>query len=117
LVLEYGGKIQAIANVELQSDGIMWVRGLNSAPWNQGPNRKFSNSGLSVMARIVSFALERDQKTIRLAAKDDVANFYKKLGMNVVGQKYFDGEPHTIFAFDVHDMKEFLNRFQINLSF
>jgi len=95
----------------------MWMRGLNSAPWNQGPGRLFANCGLSVMARAASFALERGQKKIKLAARDNVAGFYKRLGMRAVGQKFFGGIAHTVFEFDEKDMRDLLNRFQINLSF
>lgn len=116
-ILEYDNKIQAVANIELQSDGVMWVRGLNTAPWNMGPDKTYAHCGLSVMTRIVSFAIERGQKTIRLAADDTVANFYQKLGMQNIGEKFFGGVRHTVFEFDTDTMHGLINRFQINLSF
>jgi hypothetical protein len=116
-ILEYEDKIQAISNVELQKDGIMWVRGLNIAPWNQGRKRKFEKCGIAVMARITSFAIERGAAQLRLAAKEEIADYYRKLGMTEIEQKFFDGVPHTVFAFYESGMRGLLSKFQINLSF
>lgn len=116
-ILEYDNKIQAIANLELQNDGIMWIRGMNTAPWNMGADKTFAHCGLSIMARIVSFALERNITTIKLAPDKDVAEFYSRLGMQITGQRVFDGEPRPVFEFDTEGMKHLLNRFQVNLSF
>ncbi len=39
------GRIQALANVEVQNDGVMWGRSLNTAPWNQGSNPEIRGAG------------------------------------------------------------------------
>lgn len=117
-VLEAEGKIQAIANIEIQNDGVMWARSLNAAPWNQGKEKEIKNCGTSMIHRMVSFCLETGNHTLKLATdKPENVLFYKHLGMKVDGEKYFDGVKNTVFRFDKEDMEKFLNKNQVNLAF
>lgn len=117
-VLKAEDKIQAIANVEIQNDGFLWVRGLNTAPWNQGKTREIRGCGSAIMARIVSFCLETGNKTLKLATdKPENIQFYKNLGMKETGTKNFGGHINTVLEFDEDTMKLFLNKYQINLTF
>ena len=75
-VLESNDKIQAIGNLETQKDGNIWLRGLNSAPWNQGEYRTYKNSARAIIARMVSFCLESGNNTLELATnKKAILNF------------------------------------------
>lgn len=112
------GRLQALANVEIQDDGILWARSLNTAPWNQGKDAEIRGCGKAIMARMVSFCLERGQKTLKLATdKPENIRFYKNLGMVEDGIRSFNGVEHTVLKFDEDSMKTFLNKYQINLSF
>ena len=117
-LLRANDKIQAIANLEIQDDGCMWVRSLNSAPWNQGEYRTIKNSAKAVIARMASFCLETGNNTMKLATNipENIA-FYKSIGMKEDGIRYFNGEKNVVFKFDKEDMELYLNKFQINLSF
>lgn len=117
-VLKADDKIQAIANIEIQKDGNLWVRGLNTAPWNQGDDSKFRGCGKSLMARMVSFCLETGNDSLFLATdKPENIKFYKGLGMSEVGKKDYNGEINTVLKFDKKAMELFLSKFQVNLSF
>lgn len=117
-ILKAEDKIQAIANVEIQNDGFLWVRGLNTAPWNQGKTREIRGCGSAIMARIVSFCLETGNKTLKLATdKPENIQFYKSLGMKETGTKNFGGHINTVLEFDEDAMKLFLNKYQVNLTF
>lgn len=117
-VLKAENKIQAIANVELQNDGCLWVRGLNTAPWNQGKAREIRGCGTAIMARIASFCLETGNKTLKLATdKPENIQFYKSLGMKEAGTKSFGGYLNTVLEFNEDEMRLFLNKYQINLTF
>ena len=117
-VLRAEDKIQAIANVEIQNDGYIWGRSLNTAPWNQGKERIMKNSAKAVIARMVSFCLETGNDTLKFAT-DNPRNIalYKSLGMKEDGIRYFNGTPNTVLRFDKEDMEMYLKKFQINLSF
>lgn len=118
VTLQADDKIQAIGNLEIQDDGCMWVRGLNTAPWNQGRDRTLKNCATSVLARMVSICLETGNNTLKLATdKPENIAFYKSLGMKKDGTRNFNGSENTVLKFDKEDMELFLNKFQINLSF
>jgi len=112
------GRIQALANVEIQKDGIIWGRSLNTAPWNQGNNPEIRGAGKAVIARMVSFCLETGNNIMKFATNDPQnIRFYKSLGMVEDGTRNFNGEIHTVLKFDKESMQTFLNKFQVNLSF
>ena len=112
------GRLQAIANVEIQNDGIAWGRSLNTAPQNQGSNAEIRGCGEAVIARMVSFCLETGNKVLKFATdKPENIRFYKNLGMVNDGTRNFGGTIHTVLKFDEDSMKTFLNKYQINLSF
>lgn len=117
-ILRADNKLQAIANLEIQPDNCLWVRCLNSAPWNQGKNGEIRGSGTTVMARMVSFCLETGNSVLKLATdKQENINFYKKLGMKEDGIRNINGIENVILYFDEAGMKEFLNKYQPNLSY
>lgn len=112
------GRLQAIANVEIQNDGVIWGRSLNTAPWNQGKNGEIRGCGKAVIARMVSFCLESGNKVLKFATdKPENIRLYKNLGMVEDGTRNFGGTIHTVLKFDEESMKTFLNKYQINLSF
>lgn len=112
------GKIQALANVEIQNDGCVWGRSLNTAPWNQGKERTYQNCAKAVIARMVSFCLETGNHTLKFATdKPQNIALYKSLGMKEEGERYFNGTKNTVLSFDKESMEKYLNLFQINLSF
>ncbi|MBS4759578.1 MAG: aminotransferase class I/II-fold pyridoxal phosphate-dependent enzyme [Clostridium sp.] len=117
-VLKADDKIQAIANVEIQNDGIVWGRSLNSAPWNQGKDKQIKNCATSVIQRMVSFCLETGNNTLKFATdKPENISYYKYLGMKTEGERYFNGSKCTVLRFDKEDMEQFLKRYQVNLAF
>ena len=117
-VLKTEDKIQAVANLEVQNDGCFWIRHLNTAPWNQKEYRTIKNSAKTLIARIVSFCLETDNNTLKLATnKPENIDFYKSLGMQENGTRYINGTEYTVLTFDKKSMKNYLNDFQSNLSF
>jgi len=112
------GRLQALANVEIQNDGIVWGRSLNTAPWNQGTDGEIRGCGKAILARMVSFCLETGNKTLKFATnKPENIRLYKSIGMVEDGTRNFNGEIHTVLKFDEDSMKTFLNKYQINLSF
>ncbi len=112
------GRLQALANVEIQKDGIIWGRSLNTAPWNQGSDAEIRGCGKAVIARMVSFCLETGNHTLKFATnKPENIRFYKRLGMVEEGTRNFNGEIHTVLTFNEDSMKMFLNKYQINLTF
>jgi len=116
--LKADDKIQAIANVEIQPDKCLWVRCLNSAPWNQGKDAQIKGGGTAVMARIASYCLETGNDVLKLATdKPENIKFYKKLGMKQEGVRNFAGVDNAILYFDKKGMEKFLNTYQPNLSF
>lgn len=117
-VLRAEGKIQALANIEVQDDGCVWGRSLNTAPWNQGKARTMKNSAKAVIARMVSYCLETGNHTLKFATdKPENVALYKSLGMKEDGVRYFNGVKNTVLTFDKESMEKYLNIFQINLSF
>ncbi len=117
-VLKTEDKIQAVANLEVQNDGCFWIRHLNTAPWNQKEYRTIKNSAKTLITRIVSFCLETDNNTLKLATnKPENIDFYKSLGMQENGTRYINGTEYTVLTFDKKSMKNYLNDFQSNLSF
>lgn len=117
-VLKADDKIQALANIEVQDDGCVWGRSLNSAPWNQDKERTIKNSAKAVIARMVSYCLETGNHTLKFAAdKPENIALYKSIGMKEEGERYFGGVKHTILTFDKESMEKYLNVYQINLSF
>ncbi len=117
-VLRADDKIQALANIEVQSDGSIWGRSLNTAPWNQGKYRTIKNSALAVIARMVSYCLETGNDTLKFATdKPENIQLYKSIGMKEAGYRYFNGAKNVVLKFDKQDMLTFLNKYQINLSF
>lgn len=112
------GRLQALANVEIQKDGIVWGRSLNTAPWNQGQNGEIRGAGKAIIARMVSFCLETGNDKLRFATnKPENIRLYKNIGMTEIGTRNFSGEIHTVLEFDKKAMQLFLNKYQINLSF
>ena len=112
------GRLQAIANVEIQKDGIIWGRSLNTAPWNQGKDGEIRGCGKAIIARMVSFCLERGIDTLKFATnKPENIKLYKSIGMEEDGKRNFNGEIHTVLKFNKQAMELFLNKYQINLSF
>jgi len=112
------GRLQALANVEIQKDGIVWGRSLNTAPWNQGQNGEIRGAGKAIIARMVSFCLETGNDKLRFATnKPENIRLYKNIGMAEIGTRNFGGEIHTVLEFDKKAMQLFLNKYQINLSF
>lgn len=117
-VLKSEGKIQAIANIEMQNDGNMWIRDLNTAPWNQGEYRAVKNSARAIIARIVSYCLETNNRTIKIATSDSKnIDFCKSVGMKEIGTRNINGIQNTVLMFDEKGMREYLNTFQTDLSF
>ncbi len=112
------GRLQALANVEIQNDGVVWGRSLNTAPWNQGKNGEIRGCGKAIIARMVSFCLETGNKVLKFATdKPENIRLYKSIGMIEDGTRNFGGTIHTVLKFDEEGMKTFLNKYQINLSF
>lgn len=112
------GKLQAIANLEIQDDGVIWGRSLNTAPWNQGENGQIRGCGKAVIARMVSFCLETGNNTLKFATdKPENIKFYKNIGMVEDGTRNFGGCINTVLKFDKEAMETFLNKYQINLAF
>ena len=112
------GKLQALANVEIQDDGALWVRSLNTAPWNQGTNGQIRGCGKAILARIVSLCLETGNYTLKLATENpENIKFYKNIGMEENGYRNIGGTINTILQFDKAGMETFLNKYQINLAF
>ena len=114
---EYG-KLQAVGNLEIQNDGIIWGRSINTAPWNQGNNSKIRGCGKAIIARMVSFCLETGNDILMIATnKAENINFFKNLGMTENGTRNISGEINTVLKFDKTGMQNYLNKYQINLSF
>ncbi len=112
------GRIQALANVEIQKDRIMWGRSLNTAPWNQGSNPEIRGAGKAVIARMVSFCLESGNDVLKFATnKPENIRLYKSIGMVEEGKRNLNGEINTVLRFDKDTMQLFLNKYQVNLSF
>ena len=117
-VLKADNKIQALANIEIQDDGCVWGRSLNTAPWNQGKERIIKNSAKAVIARMVSYCLETGNYTLKFATdKPQNVAFYKSIGMKEDSERYFNGVKNTVLTFDKKAMEQYLNMYQINLSF
>ena len=112
------GRLQAVANVEIQNNGEVWGRSLNTAPWNQGDEAEIRGCGTAIIARMVSFCKETGNKVLKFATdKPENVAFYKSLGMTEDGTRNFSGNIHTVLKFDENSMQLFLNKYQINLSF
>lgn len=112
------GRLQAVANVEIQNNGEIWGRSLNTAPWNQGKNAQIRGCGTAIIARMVSFCLETGNNVLKFATdKPENIKLYKSLGMVEDGTRNFNGSINTVLKFDKESMKLFLNKYQINLSF
>lgn len=112
------GRLQAIANLEIQNNGEIWGRSLNTAPWNQGPNGEIRGCGKAIIARMVSFCLETGNKVLKFATnKPENIRLYKSIGMQEEGTRNFNGTIHTVLKFDEKSMRTFLDKYQINLSF
>lgn len=112
------GRLQALANLEIQNDGVAWGRSLNTAPWNQGKDAQIRGCGKAIIARMVSFCLETGNDTLKFATnKPENIRLYKSLGMVEDGIRNFNGEVHTVLKFDKEAMELYLNKYQINLSF
>lgn len=112
------GRLQAIANLEIQNNGEIWGRSLNTAPWNQGKNGEIRGCGKAIIARMVSFCLETGNNVLKFATdKPENIQLYKSIGMTETGKRNFNGTIHTVLQFDENSMRTFLNKYQINLSF
>ena len=112
------GKLQALANLEIQNDGIMWGRSLNTAPWNQGKDGQIRGCGKAIIARMVSICLETGNDVLKFATdKPENIKFYKSLGMTEDGTRNFGGNINTVLKFDKTSMQTFLDKYQINLAF
>lgn len=112
------GKLQGLANLELQNDGNVWLRSLNTAPWNQGKDGQIRGCGKAIIARAVTLCLETGNDTLVLATdKPQNVKFYKSLGMIEDGTRNFSGFINTVLKFDKEGMQTFLDKYQINLAF
>ena len=112
------GKIQAIANLEIQNDGAIWGRNLNTAPHNQGTNAQIRGCGKAIIARMVSFCLETGNNVLKIATdKPENIAFLKSIGMIEDGTRNLGGNINTVLKFDKEAMQTYLNKYQVNLSF
>lgn len=112
------GKLQALANLELQDDGIMWVRTLNTAPWNQGRDGQIRGCGKAILARMVTICLETGNDTLKLATfKPENVKFYKSLGFKEDGIRNCGGVINTVLTMNKPEMATFLDKYQVNLAF
>ena len=110
-------KIQAVSNLEIQGDKCLWVRNLNSAPWNQGKDAEIKGCGTGLMARMASFCIETGNDTLKLATnKPENVIFYKKLGLNECGNRNIAGIDNTVLSFDKKGMQKFLDNYEQNLT-
>lgn len=110
-------KLQGIVNVEIQ-DGEFWVRGLNTAPWNQGNDPQIQGIGSSLMARAMSLCLETGQPKLKLAPNNSQnAVFYKGMGFKDDGAKEFNGIDYPVLSIDKPGMLKFLEQYQRFLSY
>ena len=110
-------KLQGLVNVELQ-DKEFWVRGLNTAPWNQGENPGIQGVGSALMARAMSLCLETGQKVLKLAPNNEKnAVFYKSIGFKNAGAKEFNGIDYSVLSIDEAGMNKFLDEYQRFLSY
>lgn len=109
-------KLQGIVNIEVQDDGL-WIRGLNTAPWNQGNEPNIIGVGSALMARAISFCLETGNDVLKLAPNNDKnAEFYRKMGFKDSGVKEFNGIDYPVLSIDKEDMRKFLDEYQRFLS-
>jgi len=84
-----GGELQGLASVEIQSDKKLWLRELNSAPWNQGENAKYKGVGTGLLARAVGIGFECDYRKVigkpypilglRSELYPETVNYYRKI--------------------------------------
>lgn len=121
LTLFSENKLQGLVSVELQSGKTgseMWIRGLNTAPWNQGEDPQIQGVGTALMARAMSLCLETGNPILKLApnnAKNAV--FYKKMGFKEAGVKEFGGIDYPVLSIDKAGMTKFLDEYQRSLSY
>lgn len=110
-------KLQGLVNVEVQ-DGEFWVRGLNTAPWNQGEDPEFQGVGSALMARIMSLCLETGKPVLKLAPNNTKSEiFYKRMGFKDAGVKEFGGIDYPVLSLDKEGMTKFLDAYQRYLSY
>lgn len=110
-------KLQGVVNIEIQ-DSEFWIRGLNTAPWNQGDDPQIQGVGTALMARAMSFCLETGQNVLKLAPNNEKnASFYKSLGFKNAGAKEFNGVDYPVLSIDDSGMRKFLEDYQRYLSY
>lgn len=110
-------KLQGVVNIEIQ-DNEFWLRGLNTAPWNQGDDPQIQGVGTALMARAMSLCLETGQPVLKLAPNNAKnAIFYKKMGFKDAGVKEFNGIDYSVLSIDEAGMKKFLDEYQRYLSY
>lgn len=110
-------KLQGLVNVEVQ-DSEFWIRGLNTAPWNQGEDPQIQGVGSALMARAMSLCLETGQPILKLAPNSQKnAAFYKAMGFTDAGAKEFNGIDYPVMSIDEKGMRKFLEEYQRYLSY
>ena len=116
LTLFAENRLQGLVNIEVQ-DNELWIRGLNTAPWDQGSNPDIIGVGTALMARAMSFCLETGNDVLKLAPNSEKnAEFYKKMGFKDGGIKEFNSIDYPILTIDKAGMKKFLDEYQRFLS-
>lgn len=110
-------KLQGVVNIEVQ-DNEFWIRGLNTAPWNQGEDPQIQGVGSALMARAMSLCLETGQKVLKLAPNNAKSEaFYKKMGFVDTGVKEFNGIDYPVLSIDEAGMKKYIEEYQKYLSY
>lgn len=109
-------KLQGLVNVEVQN-GEFWVRGLNTAPWNQGEDPLIHGVGSALMARVMSLCLETGNFPLKLAPNNEKsANFYRSIGFTDDGVKEFGGIDYPVMSLDESGIRKYLEEYQKYLS-
>lgn len=109
-------KLQGLVNIEVQ-DGEFWVRGLNTAPWNQGEDILIQGVGSALMARVMSLCIETGNFPLKLAPNNEKsANFYKSMGFKDDGVKEFGTMDYPVLSLDENGIRKYLDEYQKYLS-
>lgn len=117
ITLYSDNKLQGLVNLEAQGDEL-WIRGLNTAPWNQGDDPQIKGVGTALMARAMSLCMETGQSVLKLSPNNPKsAAFYKKMGFSDAGTKEFNGVLCPVMSIDAEGMKNFIFEYQKYLSY
>lgn len=110
-------KLQGLVNIEIQ-EGEFWIRGLNTAPWNQGDDPQIQGVGSALMGRAMSLCLETGHPVLKLAPNNaKSAAFYKSMGFKDAGSKEFNGIDYPVMSIDEAGMKKYIEGYQRYLSY